>query len=79
MSQADEIELAFAYVKQAGGTNPGVTYLEGGPLIWWTDGKTHSTLMLPLSRIHSVFDVSEHMRKSRDKGAAHESPAKVQP
>ncbi len=68
MSTADQIELAFALVKQAGGMNPGVTYRDAGdPLVWWTDGKTHSTLVMPLGKIHSVFDISEHMRESREK------------
>jgi hypothetical protein len=59
-------------VKDAGGQNIGVTYLESGPLIWWTDGKTHSTLAMKASKIKSVFDVSDHIEKSRAKfEAAH--------
>jgi hypothetical protein len=67
VSQADEVELAMARIKQAGGVNPGVTYLEGGPLLWYTDPKTRSTLAQPLSQIHSVFDVAEHIKESRAK------------
>ena len=67
MRQTDHIEAVFDFIKKAGGINPGVTYLEAGPLIWWTDPKTRSTLARPLSQIHSVFDVAEHMNQSRAK------------
>ena len=67
MSQIDEIEFALACVKNAGGMNPGVTYVSGGALIWWTDGKTHSTLTMYAHKITSVFDVSDHMGQSRAK------------
>lgn len=66
-SQADEIQFAMGCVKDAGGQNIGVTYLAGGPLIWWTDGKTHSTLAMKCDKITSVFDVSEHIAESRAK------------
>lgn len=76
MTQADEIQFAMGCVKDAGGQNIGVTYLEGGPLIWWTDGKTKSTLAMKSDKIKSVFDVAEHMRESR---AKFETKAEVQP
>jgi hypothetical protein len=65
MSIADEIQFAMGCVKDAGGQNIGVTYLESGPLIWWTDGKTHSTLAMKASKITSVFSVSDHIAQSR--------------
>ena len=70
MSQADEIQFAMGCVKDAGGQNIGVTYLESGPLIWWTDGKTRSTLAMKASKIKSVFDVSDHIAQSRAKFGA---------
>ena len=69
MSQSDQIEYAMSCVRQAGGVDIGVTYLAGGPLIWWTDGRTHSTLAMPASKIKSVFDVSDHITESRAKFA----------
>ena len=67
MTVVDEVEYAMDCVKKAGGVNPGVTYIAGGALVWWTDGKTHSTLTMYAHKIKSVFDVAEHIRESRFK------------
>ena len=77
MSQVDEIEFAMDCVKKAGGVNIGVTYLAGGPLIWWTDGKTRSTLAMKADKITSVFDVSDHIAESRARFAAGKSSSEV--
>ena len=60
-----QIEFAMDCVKQAGGQNIGVNYLSGGALVWWTDGKTHSTLTMYAHQITSVFDGRTHTRIPR--------------